>query len=44
MPAEFRQSEGSVFVNSEMKNSDENYLTFNVDVAVGNIVFKSSRK
>jgi hypothetical protein len=44
MPAEFRQSEGSVFVNSELKNSDENYLTFNVDVAVGNIVFKSSRK
>ncbi len=44
MPEEFRQSEGSVFVNSDVKNFDGNYLTFNVDVAVGNITFKSSRR
>ncbi len=43
MPKEFRQSSSKEFVNSDTQASEVNYLTFNVDVAVGNIVFKSSR-
>ncbi len=43
MPEEFHQVSSREFTNLESGSDDSNYLTFNVDVAVGNIVFKSSR-
>jgi hypothetical protein len=43
MPEEFEKSSANVFTNMDTKGETENYLTFNVDVAVGNIVFKSAR-
>lgn len=43
MPKEFRKSSANEFTNIDPEDRSDNYLTFNVDVAVGNIVFKSSR-
>jgi hypothetical protein len=43
IPEEFQQSSSKEFTNLENSKDDGNYLTFNVDVAVGNIIFKSSR-
>lgn len=43
MPKEFKKSSANEFTNMDSTGGSDNYLTFNVDVAVGNIVFKSSR-
>jgi hypothetical protein len=43
MPKEFSKFSDNVFTNMEIAGGSDNYLTFNVDVAVGNIIFKSSR-
>jgi hypothetical protein len=43
MPNEFKKSSANVFTNIDSTGGSDDYLTFNVDVAVGNIVFKSSR-
>jgi len=40
MPKSFRRASSKEFVKGELNDSPDNYLTFNVDVAVGNIVFK----
>lgn len=42
MPSEFIKSNENEFNNQAFEGSSVNYLTFNVDVAVGNIVFKST--
>ena len=44
MPDEFRESEGKVFVNNHALADQTDYINFDVDVAVGNIVFKSAEK
>ena len=40
MPKGFKQASSKEFVNTDTEDMNGNYLTFNVDVAVGNIVFK----
>lgn len=40
IPAGFKKSTNNEFTNQAFENYNVNYLTFNVDVAVGNIVFK----
>jgi hypothetical protein len=42
MPSGFTKSKNNEFTNQAFETHNGNYLTFNVDVAVGNIVFKSS--
>lgn len=39
---EFRKISSNVYVNESYKEGAENLLTFNVDVALGNIVFKTA--
>jgi len=40
----FREIEENVFVNKSYTEDAENLLTFNLDVALGNIVFKEKKK
>jgi len=40
MPKGFKQTSSKEFVNTDEEDVGGSYLTFNVDVAVGNIVFK----
>jgi hypothetical protein len=41
VPSGFTKSKENEFTNQAFENNSVNYLTFNVDVAVGNIIFKS---
>lgn len=41
VPSGFTKSKENEFTNQAFDNNSVNYLTFNVDVAVGNIIFKS---
>jgi hypothetical protein len=42
VPSGFSKSKENEFTNQTFTDNSVNYLTFNVDVAVGNIIFKSS--
>ena len=40
LPDDFTNTEGNVYVNSTYQEHADNLLTFNLDVALGKIVFK----
>ena len=44
MPEGFKKTTENVFVTTEFNENQKNCINFNVDVAVGNIVFKTARR